>query len=190
MVGIKDKNANNKYVLGGTFDQPQPGVYALALRPDSLLLNYSRWTLAQSNLVRFNSNTGDINVSNFILGKDAQQLSIQSASTTVNSPLQVNFSNFRIGTITGFLKQDTLLADGSLNGQVVLSNITQQPTFTSDITITDLTVMKDTVGNLALKVNNTTPNVFTATGTLSGKGNDVEAIRCNKRFAAENSSRR
>ena len=173
MVGIKDKNANNKYTLGGMLDQPEPGVYALALRPDSLLLNYTRWTLAQNNLIRFNSNTGDINVSNFILGKDAQQLSIQSTSTAVNSPLQVNFSNFRIGTITGFLKQDTLLADGSLNGQVVLSNITQQPTFTSDITITDLTVMKDTVGNLALKVNNTTPNVFTATGTLSGKGNDV-----------------
>ncbi len=173
IIGIKDKNANNKYTLGGMLAQPEPGVYTLALRADSLLLNYDRWTLAQNNLIRFNSNNGDINISNFILGKDAQQLSIQSTSTAVNSPLQANFGNFRIGTITGFLKQDTLLADGSINGQVVLSNITQQPTFTSDITITNLSVLKDTVGNLALKVDNTTPDVFTATGTLSGHGNDI-----------------
>jgi len=173
MVGIKDKNAKDKYRLGGIVDQPELGVYSLALRADSMLLNYDQWTLAQNNLVRFNTNTGDINVSNFILGKGTQQLSIQSTSTTLNSPMQVTFGNFRIGTVTGFLKQDTLLADGTLNGQVVLSNITKQPTFTSDITVTDLTILKDTVGNLALKVNNTTQNVFSAQGTLTGKGNDI-----------------
>ncbi|MBC7830093.1 MAG: translocation/assembly module TamB [Chitinophagaceae bacterium] len=173
MVGIKDKNANNKYRLGGIVDQPEPGVYALSLRADSLMLNYDQWTLAQNNIVRFNSNNGDINVSNFVLSKGTQQLRIQSTSTALNAPLQVNFGNFRIGTITAFLKQDTVLADGMLNGQVVLSNITQQPTFTSDITVTDLTIMKDTVGNLALKVNNTTQNIFTAEGMLSGKGNEI-----------------
>ena len=173
MLGIKDKNANEKYRFGGILDQPELGVYALALRTDSLLLNYEQWTLSQNNVLRFNSNNGDINVTNFILGKGGQQISIRSTSTAVNSPLQLNFTNFKIGTITGFLKQDTLLADGSLNGQVLLSNFTQQPTFTSDITITDLIIMKDTVGNLALKVNNTTQNVFTAEGQLSGKGNDI-----------------
>ena len=173
MVGIKDKNATNKYTLGGMLDQPEPGVYALALTPDSLLLNYDRWTLAQDNLIRFNTNNGDINITNFTLGKNGQQLSIRSASAAVNSPLQVNFGNFRIATITAFLKQDTLIADGSINGQVVLNNLTQQPTFTSDITISNLTLMQDTVGNLALKVNNTTANVFTATGTLIGNGNEI-----------------
>lgn len=173
MLGIKDRIAKDKYRLGGLLNQPEPGVYALSLRPDSLLLNYDKWTLPENNMMRFNSSNGDINVTNFILGKGAQQLSIQSTSTAVNSPLQVKFGNFRISTITAFLKQDTLVADGSLNGEVLLSNITQQPTFTSDITITDLIVMKDTVGNLALKVNNTSANIFTATATLSGKGNDL-----------------
>ncbi|MGZ5133662.1 MAG: translocation/assembly module TamB domain-containing protein [Flavitalea sp.] len=173
MIGVKDKRAEDKYRLGGIVDQPEFGVYALALHADSLLLNYEAWTLAPNNLVRFNTNNGDINVANFVLSKGPQQLSIQSTSTAVNSPLQVNFGNFRIGTVSAFMKQDTVLADGTLNGQVVLSNLATQPTFTSDITVTDLTVMKDTVGNLALKVNNTTQNVFTAEGTLSGRGNDV-----------------
>jgi len=173
MVGIKDKNASDKYRLGGIVNQPEFGVYTLALRADSLLLNYDPWTLAQNNMMRLNTNNGDINISNFTLSKGTQQLSIQSSSTAINAPLQVTFGNFRIGTITGFLKQDTLLADGSLNGQVLFSNITQQPTFTSDITVTDLTLMKDTVGNLALKVNNTSPNIFSAQGTLTGKGNDI-----------------
>lgn len=173
VVGIKDKNANDKFRLGGLLDQPEQGVYTLVLATDSLLLNYDRWTIPQNNLVRFNSNNSDINVNNLVLAKGTQQLSIQSSSTAANSPLQVNFNNFRIGTVTGFLKQDTLLADGSLNGQVVFSNLTKQPVFTSDITVTDLTIMKDTVGNLVLKVDNNTPNVFTATGALSGKGNDL-----------------
>lgn len=173
LLGIKDRISKDKYRLGGKLDQPEPGVYALSLNPDSLLLNYDRWTLPQNNLVRFNSANGDINVANLVLGKDGQQLSIQSTGTAVNSPLQVRFGNFRISTLTAFLKQDTLIADGSLNGEVVLSNITQQPTFTSDITINNLVVMKDTVGNLALKVNNASPNVFTATGSLSGNGNEL-----------------
>lgn len=173
MVGIKDKNAKDKYRLGGTVDQPEQGIIALTFRTDSMMLNYAQWTMARSNLIRFNSNNGDINITNFVLGRGDQHLKIQSNSPTVNAPLHVNFSNFRIGTITGFLKQDTLLADGILNGHFILSNITQRPTFTSDITVTDLTVMKDTVGNLALKVDNTTQNTFTAEGTLSGKGNDI-----------------
>jgi translocation and assembly module TamB len=173
MIGVKDKGAKDKYRFGGILDQPELGVYALALNADSLLLNYDRWALPQNNMLRFNTTNSDINISNFVLAKGTQQLSIQSASAAVNAPLQVNFGNFKIGTITGFLKQDTLLADGTLNGQVVLSNITQQPTFTSDITITDLTFMKDTVGNIALRVNNTTKNVFTAEGSITGKGNDI-----------------
>ena len=174
MVGIKDKVSKDKFRLGGLLDQPQQGVYALTLVSDSLLLNYDAWTIPQANVIRFNTNNSDINVANFVLAKGTQQLAIQSTSTAVNSPLEVKFSNFRIGTVTAFLKQDTLLADGSLNGQVVLKNFTGQPTFTSDLTITDLMVLKDTVGNLVLKVDNNTPNVFTATGSLTGHGNDLE----------------
>lgn len=171
LLNFKDIDDKNKYRLGGLFEQPEPGIYALSLKPDQLLLNYDKWNVADNNLVRLDS--GDINISNFIISKTGQQLAINSTSTERNSPLEIKFGNFRIGTLTAFAKQDTALADGTMNGNIVVKNIAEQPTFIGDLTITDLMFRQDTVGTLALKVNNNTANVYNADIALTGKGNDL-----------------
>lgn len=171
LLNLKDQDSKNKYRLGGRFEQPQTGIYALALDPGELLLNYDKWNLADNNLISLNN--GDIHITDFLLSKGGQQLSLNSTEPGANSPLEVRFGNFRIGTLTAFAKQDTALADGVINGNVLVKNIPTQPTFTSDLTITDLMFRKDTVGNLAMKVSNTTANVYVADITLTGKGNDI-----------------
>ena len=171
LVNLKDLNRRNKYRLGGIFDQPKTGVYALSLNPDSLMLNYDKWNIAGNNVVKLDS--GDINISNFAISKSGQVLSLNSTTSERNSPLEVKFDSFRIGTLTAFAKQDSLLADGTINGNVLVKNIIEQPVFTSDINITDLTIRKDTVGNLALKVNNAVENTYAADISLTGKGNEV-----------------
>jgi autotransporter translocation and assembly factor TamB len=55
----------------------------------------------------------------------------------------------------------------------MIKNIATQPTFTSDITVTNLMFRADTVGNLNMKVNNTTADVYAANITLTGFGNDI-----------------
>lgn len=171
LLNFKDQNNRNKYRLGGVFAQLQPETYSLSLNPDSLLLNYNRWTIAQNNAVKLKQ--GDVNISDFTVSYKGQELSLNSASADRNAPLEVKFANFRIGTLTAFARQDSLLADGVINGQAVVRNIVSQPVFTSDLTITDLMVRKDTVGNLALKVNNTVQNTYAANVALTGKGNDL-----------------
>jgi len=170
-INLKDLKNKNKYRLGGVFDQPQTGTYALSLNPDSLILNYDRWKIANNNIIKLEN--GDINISNFSMGNRGQVLSLNSTTKERNSPLEVKFENFRIGTITAFAKQDSLLADGTINGQVLVKNITQQPVFTSDLTVTDLMFRKDTVGNLTMKVNNTVADTYAADIALTGKGNEV-----------------
>ncbi|HUQ67134.1 MAG TPA: translocation/assembly module TamB domain-containing protein, partial [Flavitalea sp.] len=159
------------YRLGGLFEQPETNIYTLKLYPDSLMLNYDKWTIANNNLVRLNN--GDVNISNFAITKGRQQLSINSQTASANAPMDIKLTDFRINTITAFAKQDSALVDGIINGVAMIKNIATLPTFTSDITVTDLMFRADTVGNLNLKVNNSTENVYAANVTLTGKGNDI-----------------
>lgn len=176
LVNLKDIDRKNKYRFGGLFEQPQNGIYAIKINPDSLLLNYTKWNMAKDNLVKLNK--GDVNIRNFTISKGNQQLSINSGSDIANSPMDIKLKDFRIATITAFAKQDSAFIDGIINGEATIKNITTQPTFTSDIAVNDLMFRTDTVGNLNLKVNNTTQNVFAAEVSLSGKGNDI-AIKGN-----------
>jgi translocation and assembly module TamB len=171
LVNLKDIENKNKYRFGGLFEQQETNNYTLKLYPDSLLLNYDKWNIANDNIVRLNN--GDVNISNFALSNGNQQLSLNSQAQTENSPMDIKLKDFRINTLTAFAKQDTALVDGVINGEAVMKNIAKQPAFTSDITVTNLMFRTDTVGNLHLKVNNTTENVYAADITLTGSGNDV-----------------
>jgi hypothetical protein len=185
LVNLQDANDKNKYRFGGLFAQPENGVYTLKMNPDSLLLNYDKWQMTADNLLRLNK--GDINVHNFAISRRGQQLKINSTAETANSPLEVALSKFRIGTITGFAKQDTALIDGVIDGKATVQNIAKQPTFTSDLAITNLMFRQDTVGNLNIKVDNPNAQQFNANITLTGRGNDV-AITGNYNVKPENKS--
>lgn len=170
-LNIKDKTEKEKYNVTGLFQQPEKGVYRFSLHPEDLMLNYNKWALAVNNSILINK--GDINASNFVLSKDEQQLSINSTSAEKNSPLQVSFNKFRVATLTGFAQPDSTLADGILNGEVTVNNITNKPVFTSDLSITDLSIKKDTVGNIKMLVDNKVADTYAANVSITGRGNDV-----------------
>ncbi len=172
LLNITDKNQKDKYRLGAELAHPSQGEYTLSLRSDSLMLNYDPWTVDPGNRIRFDQ--GGLNIHQFALQKSGQQLLLNSASAESNAPLEIRFDQFRIATITAIAAQDSLLADGAINGGIVIRDLAQQPHFTGDLTINELSFKQDTVGNLALKVNNAQSNVFHADIALSGKGNDVE----------------
>src|SRR6266481_6258367 len=93
----------------------------------------------------------NILANNFSLQKGNELINLQSEGQQLN----VKFSNFQLGTITGFMKSDTVLANGSLNGTIAFKNLLTQPVFTSDLTVNDLSLRGDTLGNAIVKVNNT-----------------------------------
>lgn len=170
-LNIKDKNFKNKYRLSGNLNQPSLNNYAFSLRPDSLLLNYDQWAVNADNKIQYFNK--DINAHNFVLSQKGQELSINSTGTEPNSPLQIDFKNFTIATLTGFVQSDSLIVNGLLNGNAVVKNIQTQPTFTTDLTVNDLSVYNDTLGNLTAKVNNNVANKYQADVSLKGHGNEV-----------------
>lgn len=172
-LGIKDPAAKNKYRVAGTFSQPSLDNYTFRLKPDSLMLNYEPWSVNTNNSIKLLN--GDLVANQFILNRGEQQISLNSIGTGTNRPLSVDFKNFQIATLTAFVQSDSLLVNGTVNGNVVLKNYKVQPTFTSDLTINDLSIYKDTLGNVTARVSNSSPNVFNGTILLSGRGNDVKA---------------
>jgi translocation and assembly module TamB len=169
-LGIDDASAKNKYHLSGLVSQPATGTYAIKLRPDSLMLNYEMWTVTPDNQITISPNA--ITANNFVLQKGEQRLSINSVGGGNPPPLQVSFNSFRLATITGFIKADSLLVDGLMSGNVTFPNIMKQPVFTSDLTINNLSMKQDTLGDVHALVNSN-GSVYNTNITLTGRGNDA-----------------
>ncbi|MCC6289312.1 MAG: translocation/assembly module TamB [Chitinophagaceae bacterium] len=170
-LNVKDKAQKSKYNVRGAFQQLQKNVYRFSLKPGNILLNYEDWDIPDENKIVLNS--GDINAAGFVLDHSGEQLSINSLSAERNAPLEVAFKDFKIATLTGFAQQDSTLADGILNGKATVTNITSSPVFVGDLTIDNLSIKKDTVGNIKLLVDNKVKDTYNANVTITGNENDV-----------------
>jgi len=172
-IGTKDPSGKEKYKLAALFTQPSSGNYSFQLSPEGLMLNYEAWTVNPNNsLVLLD---GDIIAKNFVINNKGQQMSLNSLGAGANRPLSIVFSNFKIATLAAFIQSDSLLVNGSLSGNVLLKDYKTQPVFTADLNVIDLTVFRDTIGNVSAKVNNRIANEYNADIVISGKGNEVKA---------------
>ncbi len=147
------------------------GGLKVMLNPDSLLLNYDRWLVSRDNFLQFGK--GGIVINDFKISQKDESLQVNSHPPAAGSPIDVSFSNFRLATLSRFANQDSLLVDGLLNGRAEVKDISSSPLFTSDLTIKGLTYRSDTVGDLALKVNNAKANAYSANISLSGHNSEV-----------------
>ncbi len=172
VVHLRDKEEKEKYHLNVLVAQEENGVYDLSLAPDSLLLHYQSWKAPEDNKIRIAP--GDIHANNFAIEKEGQSIKIQSTADGPNAPMQVQFNDFKVSTITGFIQSDSIGINGSINGDVTLQDITSQPVFVGDIRVDDVSLKQDTAGNIRIKVDNTVANTYRADVSVSGKGNDLQ----------------
>jgi hypothetical protein len=140
--------------------------------PDGLILNYDKWTVGQDNAIQFGSR--GVMARNFTLSHSNQLISINTRPMGLNNPMSIDFTNFRIETLTEIARKDSLLAGGTINGNAVVRNFQTSPIFTSDLTISDFSFRGDTVGNIALRVNNERENTLAANVGITGRGNRVD----------------
>ncbi|HVG14471.1 MAG TPA: hypothetical protein VM935_05905, partial [Chitinophagaceae bacterium] len=164
---VGDQSDKDKYVLSGLVTQPGQGNINISLLPGNLLLNYEQWTISPGNSISIQKE--QLFANNFILQKGPQQLSLNGGGA---NPLDLSFKEFKLATITGFVKSDSLLVDGTMNGTVSFKNIMQQPVFTSNLSINDLSFKQDTVGNINMQVSSS-GNSYIADVNVTGRGNDV-----------------
>ncbi|HUP11221.1 MAG TPA: translocation/assembly module TamB domain-containing protein, partial [Niastella sp.] len=169
LTRVHDQGGRIQYSIPGMLQQPSNGVYDISLKSDSLLLNYDVWTVAPDNVIHLADN--DLRVTNFMLNHNFQQFSLKSRGNMLNAPTEASFTSFQISTLAAFVTSDSLGVDGTLDGQVLLYNLTTQPLFSGDVIVTNLNFKGDTVGNVIVKAKNTTADIINANVELTGRGN-------------------
>lgn len=165
-ASVKDRQGKLQYQLAATGKQFGDGLVA-TLVPGNLILNYDQWTVAGDNFIEYTSKGLRVNNLNIALGN--QSLTVQSVPLQVNAPLNIGFSNFQIKTIARLANQDTLLADGLINGNAVVKDVMNKPVFTSKLNIDHLILRQDTVGNVVMNIDNQTEDILNANIAVTGK---------------------
>lgn len=168
---VRDAAKKERYRVAGVFSVI-PDEYQFSFLQDGVMLDYTPWAVNANNMLEF-GNKG-ILARNFSLTNSNQVLSINTTSGQYNAPLTVDFKNFKIETLTKMAKQDSLLVGGTINGNAVVSNFQKSPSFEAAINVSDFNFKGDTVGNIALKVNNQTANAYAAQMSITGRGNQVD----------------
>ncbi|WP_256007005.1 translocation/assembly module TamB domain-containing protein [Pedobacter deserti] len=171
-IYLRDSERKDKYVLGGTFKSVNKD-YQFSLDPEKLLLDYERWAIAPENYLQFGQS--GILAHQFNLSKGNQLLRINSSDETPNSPVEVQFKDFRIETLTKFAQQDSALVGGVINGTANISELTGSPKFVANLTVDELRYQKDQLGTLRIAVNNNTTNAYEVNVALTG----VHELRVN-----------
>ncbi|HEX3386415.1 MAG TPA: translocation/assembly module TamB domain-containing protein, partial [Mucilaginibacter sp.] len=167
---VRDATRKERYRVAGVFSV-LPNEYKFSFLQNGLILNYTPWTVSADNELEFGSK--GILAHNFAISNASQVLSVNSDQQAMNSPLTVSFKNFKIETLTRAAQQDSLQVGGVINGDAHLRDLQTNMHFTADLDIHDFNFKEDTVGNIALKVNNQTQNAYAADVKITGKGNQV-----------------
>lgn len=167
---IKDTSKKQQYFIAGEWLR-EKAKNILKIDAANFVLNYDKWNINAENAIEFGDKRLYIN--KFYLDNSGNELKIQSQGNQDNSPLKIDFVNFKIETIMNMVKKDKLLMQGLINGLALVENVLTNPTFTSDLKIDKFAFKGEPVGDIAIKVDNKTNNVLAANVVLSGEDNDV-----------------
>ena len=166
---LRDISDKDQYAISGKLEAKGNNT-EVKLDPE-LMLNYQNWNLPADNKLAFGKD--GILADNFELSNEGSSLKVQSQSDTPNSPIAVDFTDFKIETITNIVQMDSLQVAGKLDGNVLLRDLKTNMVFTSDLNIEDFSFRKDTLGNINIKVDNQTANTFNAKVAITGQDNEV-----------------
>jgi len=164
-----DLENKEKYVINGNLKEVS-GASVIHLNSEKLVLNYENWKIDPDNFIKLQKN--GLSISQFELQNNQQSLAVQSENQVPNAPIAVDFKKFKLETLTSIAKSNFEVG-GAINGNATITNLNQNPFFIADIAVENFSVKKDTVGNLVLRVDNKTANLYNANVTLSGLDNQL-----------------
>ena len=169
-VSVADRDSNERFRVVADL-QREGGRQVLHLQP-GLMLNYQNWSVRQPNRIVFGDEGFYVN--NFGISNGPESISVNSEQQQFNAPLKAEISNFLLSNLTQIISKDTLLANGVLGGTIDLRKFTPHPDLSSQLGITNFSVLGDTVGDVSIQVNSATGNALDAQVGVNGFGNDIQ----------------
>lgn len=179
---VKNEEGAAQYKIAGNVATANE-LINISLKQDGLVLNYDEWNVAENNELILYPN--GLVAQNLLLSNAQSSIMVQSESDVPESPLKVAFKNFEIASLTEIIRKDSLLAEGTINGEATLENPMNDLRLTADLNITDLKVFGSAIGTLDAQIANETASLYNANVKLSGFENNVDLVGS---FNAEQSS--
>lgn len=169
-ITTRDDKDEVRFLVAGNL-QSFKDATQISLNQDGLKLNYQNWNVSTDNKIRIGEQ--GIWARNFVLSNAGSELSINSETESSKSPLNIRISNFKIEDILEIVKKDTLLANGTINGNVRLKDF-KNLNLTSNLSISELQVYNHYVGEINAQVNTKATDLLGVNIGLSGGENDVK----------------
>ncbi|MEO6252274.1 MAG: translocation/assembly module TamB domain-containing protein [Ferruginibacter sp.] len=147
--------------------------YSFSLK-DSLLLNYERWEVAGDNYIKYSPD--GLIIHDFLITSDTSRIFVNSRQEIANSTIDVLINNFNLKSVSSVLNNDTVLVAGIMDANVEVNDLNKTiPAFTGNLTIADLTIMQQLVGNVKAHAEKLSEDNISANLTITGNGNDITA---------------
>ena len=169
-MSISDASKKERFAL--VADIHKTGDTQVVHLQKGLKLNYNPWDVTDQNRIVLAG--GGFYIQNFGISNKDQSIKANNAEPKINTPLKVDINNFLLANFTELVSSpDTLLANGVLAGNITLDHLSPAIDVTSDLTINNLQVLGDTLGNLKLQVATKDNNTLDTKLTINGQGNDI-----------------
>ena len=146
--------------------------FRLHLLKNTIILNGENWQPDPQNYFQFTD--GPIYASNVNLTHEDEFIKLNTISVAQSdSALEASFGNFDLGFINEFIKEDSTLIGGKLNGDFVLEDFSTTA-FTADLRIDSLALFNKPLGTLTADAHHNGVQRFETLIKLMGQGNDVK----------------
>jgi hypothetical protein len=160
-----------KMLLAGVFSSVPDG-YKFRINKDGIVFQNIPWNIPSDNYLLFGENR--LIAYNVALRGVGQSLSIYSTDEkNQHWPMRIEFNDFDLATLSQAVERDSGLLGGILTGNVILHNLEKKLAFTSDLTIKDFSFSQRAIGDVALRANNQTENVYDVNMDIAGNGNQI-----------------
>ncbi|MCW3086167.1 MAG: hypothetical protein JWP12_3533 [Bacteroidetes bacterium] len=171
-VSSIDSLNNKKLAIAATLQKEQDN-YKLTIDPNTFFMMNKQWQLSDDNAIVFGK--PGFMIHHFVMSNAQSEISVASANDKFNDDIKAEIKNFKLEDVSRIIEKDTSLAEGTLDGTILLKRVNNAYGIVSDISIKQLSIRKVSVGDLTLKANNPTTEKFNIELALSGNGNSISA---------------
>jgi len=169
----RDSVSRARFGLAGTLSVIDSS-YRFQFARNGLLTNYERWQTDSTGFVEYGPD--GVLIDNIVLESGQQTLNISSTEQYPNAPIRITTRDINLGYLSKLAGQDTTLADGQLNGTVIVRDYLSddsQLAFIGSIYVDSLRVMQQPIGDLTAHFNNNPDGRISVNTVLAGTYNDA-----------------
>lgn len=147
--------------------------YRLSIEPGSFYLMNRQWKFPDDNYILFGKQ--GLLIHHVVMNNGSSEISAASVNDKFNSDIKIGIKDFRLEDVSRIIEKDTAIAQGTLNGNVLLRRVNNTYGIISDASVEELKIRKVPIGDLRLKAANPTGKKFDVDLGLNGAGNKINA---------------